>query len=79
MNINARQSSAALVIAASILMASAYGTSAGEKGDKLSPAVGKIELKDGKGELQGVAPDRHGCAGLQPACQLRPARSRKAS
>ena len=51
-NINARRISVALVGAASILMASAYGTSAGEKGEKLSPAVGKIELKDGKGEIK---------------------------
>ena len=39
---------------ASILLVSSYATeAAGDKGKKLSPAVGKIALKDGKGEVKG--------------------------
>jgi hypothetical protein len=48
-----RQSSVALVMAASILLVSSYATDAGDKGKKLSPAVGKIALKDGTGEVKG--------------------------
>jgi hypothetical protein len=48
-----RQLAMALVMATSLLLASNYATAGGEKGQKLSPAVGKIELKDGKGELKG--------------------------
>ena len=44
-------SSVALIMTASILFVSRYATEAGEK--KLSPAVGKIALKDGKGEVKG--------------------------
>jgi hypothetical protein len=40
-------------MAASILFASSYATEAGDKDKKLSPAVGKIALKDGKGEVKG--------------------------
>jgi hypothetical protein len=43
----------ALFVAASILLASSYATEAGDKDKKLSPAVGKIALKDGKGEVRG--------------------------
>jgi hypothetical protein len=38
---------------ASILLASNYATEAGDKDKKLSPAIGKIALKDGKGEVKG--------------------------
>jgi hypothetical protein len=48
-----RQSSVALVMAASIFLVSSYATEAGDKDKKLSPAVGKIALKDGKGEVTG--------------------------
>src|SRR5260370_16504225 len=48
-----RQSSVALIMAATILLVSSYATDAGDKGKKLSPAVGKIALKDGKGEVKG--------------------------
>jgi hypothetical protein len=48
-----RQLSVALVMAASILLAASYATEAGDKDKKLSPAVGKIALKDGKGEVKG--------------------------
>jgi hypothetical protein len=47
------QSSVALFMAASILLASNYATEAGDKDKKLSPAIGKIALKDGKGEVKG--------------------------
>jgi hypothetical protein len=40
-------------MAACILVVSSYATQAGEKDKKLSPAVGKIALKDGKGEVKG--------------------------
>jgi len=40
-------------MAASILLVSSYATEAGDKDKKLSPAVGKIALKDGKGEVKG--------------------------
>jgi len=50
MSIRTRQSWVALVMTASILIVSSYATEAGEK---LSPAVGKIALKDGKGEVKG--------------------------
>jgi hypothetical protein len=53
MNTRTRQSSVALVMAAGILVVSSYATQAGEKGQKLSPAVGKIALMDGKGEVKG--------------------------
>jgi hypothetical protein len=53
MSTRTRQSSLALLIAGSILLASSYGTNAGEKDKKLSPAIGKIALKDGKGEVKG--------------------------
>jgi hypothetical protein len=47
------RSSAALAIAATILLASRHSTEAGDKETKLSPAVGKIALKDGTGEIKG--------------------------
>jgi hypothetical protein len=50
MHIKTRQL-AALVGAISIVFVSGFAADAGEK--KLSPAVGKIELKEGKGELKG--------------------------
>ena len=53
MNSKTRQISAALVLATSILLASGFATQAGDKGKKLSPAVGKIEVKDGMGEVKG--------------------------
>jgi hypothetical protein len=53
MSTRTRQSSVALVMAAGILVASSYATQAGDKGEKLSPAIGKIALKDGKGEVKG--------------------------
>ena len=53
MSTSTRQFSMALVIATGILLVANFATAAGEKGQKLSPAVGKIELKDGKGELKG--------------------------
>ena len=53
MSTTARQSSVALVIAASMLVASSHATQAGDKDKKLSPAVGKITLKDGQGEVKG--------------------------
>lgn len=40
-------------MSASILLVSSYATEAGDKDKKLSPAVGKIALKDGKGEVKG--------------------------
>src|SRR5262245_18100432 len=45
-----RRSWVALVMTASILVVTSYATEAGEK---LSPAVGKMELKDGKGQVKG--------------------------
>jgi len=53
MSTRTRQSSVALVMTASLLLASNYATEAGDKDKKLSPAVGKIVLKDGKGEVKG--------------------------
>ena len=53
MSTRTRQSSVALVMAVGILVVSSYATQAGDKGQKLSPAVGKIEIKDGKGEVKG--------------------------
>ena len=53
MSTRTRQSSVALVMTASILLASNYATEAGDKDKKLSPAIGKIALKDGKGEVKG--------------------------
>jgi hypothetical protein len=53
MSTTARQSSVAVVMALSILLASSYAAEAGAKDKKLSPAVGKIALKDGKGEVKG--------------------------
>jgi hypothetical protein len=38
---------------AGILLVSSYATEAGDKDKKLSPAVGKIALKDGNGEVKG--------------------------
>jgi hypothetical protein len=40
-------------MAGSILLAWSYATQAGAQDKKLSPTVGKIELKDGKGEVKG--------------------------
>ena len=45
--------SLAVVVAGCILMISRYAEAAGEKDGKLTPAAGKIELKDGKGEIKG--------------------------
>ena len=53
MSSRTRQSLVAFVISASILLASTYATGAGDKDKKLSPAIGKIALKDGKGEVKG--------------------------
>ena len=53
MSTRTRQSSVALVMAAGILVVSSYAAQAGDQGKKLSPAVGKIALKDGKGEVKG--------------------------
>src|SRR6516162_9750386 len=53
MSTRMRQSSVALVMAASILLASSHAMEAGDKEKKLTPAVGKIALKDGKGEVKG--------------------------
>jgi hypothetical protein len=47
------QWSAALVIAVSLLLVASYATEAGDKDKKLTPAAGKIALKDGKGEAKG--------------------------
>jgi hypothetical protein len=49
-----RPSAVALVIAAGILLASGYATECRDKDKKkLTPAVGKIALKDGTGEVKG--------------------------
>ena len=53
MSTRTRQTSMALVMAACILLVSSYATDAGDKEKKLSPAVGKIALKDGTGEVKG--------------------------
>jgi len=53
MSTRTRLSSVAVVMALSILLASSYRAEAGGKAKKLSPAVGKIALKDGKGEVKG--------------------------
>ena len=53
MSTRSLQGPLALVIAACIFIGSGYATQAGDKDKKLSPAVGKIELKDGKGEVKG--------------------------
>ena len=53
MSIRTRQYLVALVVATNILLVSGDITFAGDKNQKLSPAVGKIELKDGKGEIKG--------------------------
>ena len=52
-----RQISVALVMAACILVASSYASEAGDKDKKITPAVGKITLKDGKGEVKGKLAD----------------------
>src|SRR5262245_27992046 len=51
MSTRTRQSSVALVL--TILFVASYATEAGGQEKKLSPAVGKIALKDGKGEVKG--------------------------
>jgi hypothetical protein len=56
-SIRTLQISVALVLAASILSVSSFPSAAGDKDKKLTPAVGKIELKDGKGELKGKLAD----------------------
>jgi hypothetical protein len=48
-----RQFSLAIFVAVNILLVSRHAGAAGEKDQKLPPAVGKIELKDGKGETKG--------------------------
>ena len=53
MSTRTRQSSVVFVVAAGILLACSYATDGGDKDKKLSPAVGKIVLKDGKGEVKG--------------------------
>lgn len=53
MSTRTRQCSVALIMAASLLLASNYATEAGDKDKKLSAAIGKIALKDGKGEVKG--------------------------
>ena len=53
MSTRTRQSSVAIVTIASILVVSSFAAEAGDKGKKLSPAVGKIALKDGTGEVKG--------------------------
>src|SRR5262245_30524858 len=49
--------SAAMVFAISVFLITGRPTIAGGKDKKLSPAVGKIELKDGKGEIKGKLAD----------------------
>jgi hypothetical protein len=56
-NIRPRLISVALVIATSLLLISSHRTAAGDKDKKLSPAVGKIVLKDGQGEVKGKLAD----------------------
>jgi hypothetical protein len=53
MSIRTGQFWVALVVATSVLLVSGFATAAGDKGPKLSPVVGKIELKNGKAELKG--------------------------
>src|SRR5262245_45430913 len=53
MNTRTRQSSVGLVMSVSILFVSSYAKEAGGQEKKLSPAVGKIALNDGKGEVKG--------------------------
>ena len=53
MNSTARRLSLAVYVAVCILAVSRYAEAAGEKDGKLTPAAGKIELKDGKGEIKG--------------------------
>ena len=53
MSIRTLQFSLAFVVVTSILSVAASPSVAGDKEKKLSPAVGKIDLKDGKGELKG--------------------------
>jgi hypothetical protein len=53
MNTKRRKSFVALVMTLSMLFVSTYATDGGDKDKKLSPAVGKIALKDGKGEVKG--------------------------
>ncbi len=53
MSIRTRQLSLAIVVTVNVFFVSGYVAAGGEKGQKLSPAVGKIELKDGKGEIKG--------------------------
>jgi hypothetical protein len=52
-NINFLQFSMAMLVAVNMLLVSVYGSAAGEKDKKLTPAVGKIELKEGKGVIKG--------------------------
>jgi hypothetical protein len=52
-NIKSQQFSLAMFVALNILLVSGYAGVAGEKDKKLSPAVGKIELKEGKGVIKG--------------------------
>ena len=51
MSTKTRQSAVALVMTVSIVLVANCASEAGDK--KLSPAVGKIALKDGKGEVKG--------------------------
>jgi hypothetical protein len=50
-NIKFHQISLAMFVAVNMLLVSGYGSAAGDK--KLTPAVGKIELKEGKGVIKG--------------------------
>jgi len=52
-SVKSLQFSVAIVVTSSILLASGYAGASNEKDQKLPPAVGKIELKDGKGEVKG--------------------------
>jgi hypothetical protein len=56
-SITTRQLSLAIIVAVNILLVSGYDGAAGDKGQRPSPAVGKIELKDGKGEIKGKLAD----------------------
>ena len=53
MSTKTRQFLLALVMTVSILFVANCASEAGDKDKKLSPAVGKIALKDGKGEVKG--------------------------
>jgi hypothetical protein len=53
-NSKARPFSLAILVAVSFLLVSRHAGTTGEKDQKLPPAVGKIELKDGKGEIKGA-------------------------